>query len=684
MAEIICPQCKAANKDTGRFCSECGASLLGASPRASDLRTSTPSMEIGLLLQDRYRIVKELGRGGFGAVYRAWDSRLNKPVALKENMESSSEAQRQFTREALVLANLSHPNLPRVTDHFSIPKHGQYLVMDFVEGEDLETLVRRQEMIPVEQALTWIMQVLDALEYLHGQNPPVFHRDIKPANVRITPQGQAMLVDFGLVKVSAPNLKTTMGARAISPGYAPPEQYGHGRTDARTDIYALAATLYRLVTGQEPPESVQRIAGDVMSTASQLNPQIPGQVSQAIERGMALEPERRFSNASELRTTLKQGMTAFQDQGSKISVVGISPSLLTQPAIEAPVQPISKLPSQEEGLRTKVEDISPNQQLRTQVVSEIPSTSGQISGMRASSTTEFQENLPGMGRIPFIPQAKKAIPRWIIFAGIGGIVILFMMCAIIAVFALSGGIDSSKTATAEIKSTMEARIQSTQTQAFVMRESTAEKRASLTARAVSSAIVKTSTAQARSQATEQALTSFLAPLGITSSPKLKYSQSSGSLTHDADEYLELYGPDSKSLNFLLQVQFLNPYSISKGPWDYGVAFRDIGQNQEYRLVISSDKTWYIKKYLGSTTKKTDIANGNIPGLRINENDSNLIRIVVVDTRGWIFVNEAQIGKFALSTSDEPGEIWVGTGFHTDTEILGEVTRYSDFIIWELP
>src|SRR5512137_2167770 len=174
-------------------------------------------LQTGQVFNNRYRIVKLLGQGGFGAVYRAWDSNLNKPCALKENLDVSPEAQRQFMREATILANLSHPNLPRVTDHFSLPGQGQYLVMDFVEGEDLASLQQRQGgALPVGQVLGWINQVADALTYMHSLQPPVVHRDIKPANIRITPEGRAMLVDFGLVKIYDPGMQTTLGARAVT------------------------------------------------------------------------------------------------------------------------------------------------------------------------------------------------------------------------------------------------------------------------------------------------------------------------------------------------------------------------------------------------------------------------------------------------------------------------------------
>ena len=260
--------------------------------------------QTGQVINSRYRIVRLLGQGGFGAVYRAWDMNLNQACALKENLDTSPEAQRQFAREATVLARLAHPNLPRVTDHFSVSGQGQYLVMDYVEGEDLEAMVKRQGPVTTEQALSWISQVADALIYLHNQNPPVLHRDIKPANIRITPDGRALLVDFGLVKFYDPNLRTTMGARAVTPGYSPPEQYGKGATDVRTDIYALGATLYDLLTGQEPLESVQRMAGDQFMPAHQLNAAIPPTISDTVERAMSLTPSQRYQSMEEFKKHL--------------------------------------------------------------------------------------------------------------------------------------------------------------------------------------------------------------------------------------------------------------------------------------------------------------------------------------------------------------------------------------------
>ncbi|MBN2548146.1 MAG: protein kinase [Anaerolineales bacterium] len=303
MSVNICPQCKAENRISARFCAECGAPLLSgvSGPGA----TRAPALQVGAILQGRYQIVSELGRGGFGAVYRARDANVSRDCAIKENLDVSQEAQRQFAREASILANLSHPSLPRVTDHFVIVGQGQYLVMDFVEGEDLLSLVKRTGAIQPEQALSWIAQVADALTYIHSRKPPVVHRDIKPANIRITPDGKAMLVDFGLVKLYDPDTRTALGARAVTPGYAPPEQYGQGRTDARTDLYALGATLYNILTGRDPLESVRRMAGERLTPANEVNPLVPAHAVQVIEKAMAMDPEQRFQTAAEFKAALK-------------------------------------------------------------------------------------------------------------------------------------------------------------------------------------------------------------------------------------------------------------------------------------------------------------------------------------------------------------------------------------------
>jgi eukaryotic-like serine/threonine-protein kinase len=263
------------------------------------------TLQPGTVLNNRYRIVKLLAQGGFGTLFRAWDMALGRPCALKENLETSDAAQRQFLREAKILGNLTHPNLPRVTDHFYEPGLGQYLVMDYIEGQDLQEMLEdRGGPLPETQVLPWIGQVCEALSYMHSQKPPVIHRDIKPANIKITPEGQAMLVDFGIAKVYDSGIKTTIGAQAVTPGFSPYEQYGKGKTDARTDIYALGATLYTLLTAQEPLESVQRMVNDPLTPPRQLNPGISLRTSVAVMRAMQMDASQRFQSAADFKQAL--------------------------------------------------------------------------------------------------------------------------------------------------------------------------------------------------------------------------------------------------------------------------------------------------------------------------------------------------------------------------------------------
>jgi WD40 repeat protein/tRNA A-37 threonylcarbamoyl transferase component Bud32 len=268
----------------------------------------------GQMLGDRYRIAKLLGQGGMGAVYRAWDTRLNAPVALKEmipqpglDAETLTHLREQFRQEAEVLARLSHPNLVGVTDFFEEAGNA-YLVMRFVEGESLASLVEREGALPEARVLTWARQLLDALTYCHGRS--IIHRDVKPHNVIITPDGHAVLVDFGLVKLwdsRDPHTKSVMRGMG-TPEYAPPEQYAVRvqHTDSRSDLYSLGATLYHALTGQFPASANDRIASPESFLAPrQIVPGISEQFEAVILRAMSLSLEERFSSAVEMREALE-------------------------------------------------------------------------------------------------------------------------------------------------------------------------------------------------------------------------------------------------------------------------------------------------------------------------------------------------------------------------------------------
>ena len=263
------------------------------------------TLEQGALLRDRYRIIEVLGHGGMGSIYRAVDENLGVEVAVKENLFTVEDYTRQFKREATILANLRHPNLPRVTNHFTIPDQGQYLIMDYIEGEDLQERMERQKTIPEEEVIIFGAAICDALAYMHSRDPQVLHRDIKPGNVRITPKGDIYLVDFGLAKIIQGNKTTTTGARAMTMGFSPPEQYGAARTDTRTDIYSLGATLYTALTGSTPEDSLaQTMDQEVLTPLRERNPSVSRRVAEAVEKALQVHPNDRFQMASEFKNEL--------------------------------------------------------------------------------------------------------------------------------------------------------------------------------------------------------------------------------------------------------------------------------------------------------------------------------------------------------------------------------------------
>lgn len=273
----------------------------------------------GVILHARYQIRELVAQGGMGAVYRAHDRRLTgRECAIKEvllqddNGVSPEEAREQFYREASTLARLDHPNLPKVSDYFSDSSR-DYLVMDFVPGPDLQAVVDEAEAkgthLPEGQVLDWARQLCDALEYLHTQQPPVLHRDIKPANIRLTSTGLIKLVDFGLVKLMMPDetrTVTVVHGRGTA-HYTPMEQYGGetGHTDERSDIYALGATLYHLLTGKPPlPAKDRFLRPQSLPPPQELNPTISERADRAVMWALGMHPDQRPANVAALRGVL--------------------------------------------------------------------------------------------------------------------------------------------------------------------------------------------------------------------------------------------------------------------------------------------------------------------------------------------------------------------------------------------
>jgi serine/threonine-protein kinase len=276
-------------------------------------------LKTGEVLRSRYKVRRIIGHGGMGSIYLADDLRLEgRQCAVKEvehdrtlPQEVINQARDQFLREATVLARLDHPNLPKVSDFFTIGPR-DYLAMDYVPGNDLRTLMvearQKGQFLPEAEVLSWASQIADALSYLHSQTPPILHRDIKPSNLKVTPSGLIKLVDFGLVKLLASEEMTITILQGRGTAlYTPLEQYGGdaGHTDRRSDIYAFGATLYHLLTNQPPLEARERfLHPENLVVPRQINPEVSVRTEKAILWAMNLHPNERPQDIESFRQAL--------------------------------------------------------------------------------------------------------------------------------------------------------------------------------------------------------------------------------------------------------------------------------------------------------------------------------------------------------------------------------------------
>jgi serine/threonine protein kinase len=277
---------------------------------ASSLGVLAPDV----VLQDRYRIVRRLGKGGMGAVYEAVDQRLGITVALKETLSVDANVRKQFEQEARLLASLQHPALPRVTDHFTEGDRA-FLVMQFIAGVDLARIIYQQPgPFPRDQVVAWADQLLDALIYLHSQDRQVIHRDIKPHNLKLTATGQIALLDFGLAKAQPEESSTTSSSSffGYTRQYSPLEQIQALSSGPHSDIYALGATLYHLLTGVRPADALTRAAsaanghGDPLKPANLVHPAVGSELAAILNKAMAQNPDQRYRSAAEFREALRR------------------------------------------------------------------------------------------------------------------------------------------------------------------------------------------------------------------------------------------------------------------------------------------------------------------------------------------------------------------------------------------
>lgn len=328
-AKLRCSTCGVEAPKGARFCPGCGASLSAARPRMS-----TGLLPTQHILAGRYVIVRKIAQGGQSAVYFAHDSyQGNAERAIKEMSESQIEPDKRqqaindFIRESRMLQSLSHPTLAHVYDLFIEGNNKYYLVMEFVPGHNLEDelVLYRRAALDWEDVTQWGMALADTLAYLHSRTPPIIYRDLKPANVMLTPEGGVKLIDFGIARWLHPmRQKDTM--QLGTDGYAPLEQYS-SRSESRSDIYALGASLYHLLTGRVPEPAPLRMAGHNLKSIREANPRTPEVVERVILKALSLQPQDRFRTAEEMREGLEWARRQSQSRtagvaGSRMSTGG--------------------------------------------------------------------------------------------------------------------------------------------------------------------------------------------------------------------------------------------------------------------------------------------------------------------------------------------------------------------------
>jgi tRNA A-37 threonylcarbamoyl transferase component Bud32 len=347
MAQVVfCPTCGAGYPAGTRFCSNCGAALDSVAPRQA-----TGMLPANRLLKGQYLILKKLAQGGQSAVYLAADTlKSSSRVAIKEMSEAGldpaerDQAVNDFLREAGILIRLNHPALVKVYATF-VEDGKHFMVMEYVEGRTLEDeLEAIGKPLPEDRVLNWALELCDVLGYLHGQDPPIIYRDLKPGNIMLTADGKVKLIDFGIARFQQTGQSKDTVCLGTD-GYAPIEQYS-GHTEPRSDIYALGATLYHLLTNKVPPSAPARVADQGRITAPrQLNPALSPAIDHIVLKAMGVHPSERYADVAELRLALRAGAAADGLIAAKVhSAATSAPKAGTMTQVDPRSRPVSPAP----------------------------------------------------------------------------------------------------------------------------------------------------------------------------------------------------------------------------------------------------------------------------------------------------------------------------------------------------
>ncbi|WP_420645199.1 serine/threonine protein kinase [Candidatus Leptofilum sp.] len=642
----------------------------------------------------RYEIKQEIGRGGMATVYEAYDPRFERTVALKmlpREFMHEAEFRARFTREARTIATLEHPAIVPVYD-FGEENGQPFLVMRLMTGGSLSDRLAEGP-IPIDEAAVILKRLGSALDRAHGMG--IIHRDLKPSNVLFDQYGDAFLADFGIVHVSSStNALTASGSLVGTPTYMSPEQvYGDKQLDGRSDIYALGVILFQMLTGNTPYDAdtparmMMKHVMDPIPEILTVRPDLPPACNDIISKAMAKERDERFASATDLSTAL----TAVTERGLEKPTLDKLEDELTEMKAELMEEtPPSVTPARTTAVpldtATAMPDVPPPPPPATEAAGPVSFPTP------PPATTQAQASGGG-------------VPKWI--WGVAAVVVLLCIGGSIAAFSLlsddeSGlfGEDPTNTprpdedededvvdeeATAEAIAALETEeAESVPTATEIPTETavpptntpTPEPREP-TPDAVATRISAEATREAAVSATEAANPPPTPPRGSVSPI---FGPVDDTIPHDDDEFLESLYAGASPANFVMRTEMVNPYGTGTGSWDFGLIFRQREVDDELRLVVRSDGLWTLNDRTPGANNILQEGDA-LSYLDLNSGGSNSFELIASGDVGYFFLNGEFVSQLDLSSRTNAGDMALGTGFYSSSEIDGETTDFNDFTLW---
>ncbi|WP_420630058.1 serine/threonine protein kinase [Candidatus Leptofilum sp.] len=641
----------------------------------------------------RYEIKQEIGRGGMATVYEAYDPRFERTVALKmlpREFMHEAEFRARFTREARTIATLEHPAIVPVYD-FGEEDGQPFLVMRLMTGGSLSDRLAEGP-IPIDEAAVILKRLGSALDRAHKMG--IIHRDLKPSNVLFDQYGDAFLADFGIVHVSSStNALTASGSLVGTPTYMSPEQvYGDKQLDGRSDIYALGVILFQMLTGNTPFDAdtparmMMKHVMDPVPEILTMRPDLPPACNEIISKAMAKERDERFASATDLSSAL----TAITERG------------LEKPTLDKLEDELSEMKAE------LMEEIPPPvTPARTTAVPLDTATTAPEVPPPPPPATEAAEpvSFPTPTPAPQAQAGSGGVPKWI--WGVAAVVVLLCIGGGIAAFSLFSddgfalfGDDPTSTprpdedeeedevddeATAEAIAARETE-EAVPTPTEIPTEAPTETAVPPTNTAVPPTHTPTPDAVATrisAEATREAAASPTPPPPPpppSGSLEPIFGPVDDTIPHDNDEFLESLYAGASPANFVMRTEIMNPYGPGTGSWDFGLIFRQREVDDELRLVVRSDGLWTLNDRTPGTNNILQEGDA-LPYLNLNSGDSNIFELIAVGDFGFFFLNEILVAQLDLSSRDNPGDMALGTGFYSSSEIDGEATDFFDFTLW---